>query len=41
MLALFEAQRALRDVRREYLQALLEFQAALADLEEVIGAPIE
>ena len=40
VLALFEAQRALRDVRREYLEALLEFQAALADLEEVIGAPI-
>ncbi len=40
VLALFEAQRALRDVRREYLQALLDFQAALADLEEVIGAPI-
>jgi cobalt-zinc-cadmium efflux system outer membrane protein len=40
VLALIEAQRALRDVRREYLQALLEFQAALADLEEVIGAPI-
>jgi cobalt-zinc-cadmium efflux system outer membrane protein len=40
VLALLEAQRALRDVRREYLQALLEFQAALADLEEVIGGPI-
>jgi cobalt-zinc-cadmium efflux system outer membrane protein len=40
VLALLEAQRALRDVRRDYLQALLEFQAALADLEEVIGGPI-
>jgi outer membrane protein, heavy metal efflux system len=40
VLTLLEAQRALRDARREYLDALLEFQAALADLEEVIGAPI-
>ena len=40
VLALLDAQRSLRDVRREYLQALLEFQAALADLEEVIGGPI-
>ncbi len=41
VLALIDAQRSLRDVKREYLQALLDFQAALADLEEVIGAPIE
>jgi outer membrane protein, heavy metal efflux system len=40
LLALLDAQRSLRDVRRDYLQALLEFQAALADLEEVVGAPI-
>ncbi len=40
VLALLEAQRSLRDVRRDYLQALLDFQAALADLEEVIGGPI-
>jgi len=40
VLALLDAQRSLRDVKREYLQALLEFQAALADLEEVIGGPI-
>ena len=40
VLALLDAQRSLRDVRREYLQALLDFQAALADLEEVIGGPI-
>jgi outer membrane protein, heavy metal efflux system len=40
VLALFEAQRALRDVKREQLDALVEFQAAVADLEEVIGAPI-
>ena len=41
VLALLDAQRSLRDVKREYLQALLDFQAALADLEEVIGGPIE
>lgn len=40
LLALLDAQRSLRDVRRDYLQALLEFQAALADLEEVVGGPI-
>jgi cobalt-zinc-cadmium efflux system outer membrane protein len=40
VLALLDAQRSLRDVRREYLQALLDFQTALADLEEVIGGPI-
>jgi cobalt-zinc-cadmium efflux system outer membrane protein len=40
VLALLDAERSLRDVRREYLQALVEYQAALADLEEVIGAPI-
>jgi cobalt-zinc-cadmium efflux system outer membrane protein len=41
VLALIEAQRALRDVRREYLQALLDLQSAVADLEEVIGAAID
>jgi outer membrane protein, heavy metal efflux system len=40
LLVLIEAQRSLRDARLEYLDALLEFQAALADLEEVIGGPI-
>jgi len=40
VLTLLDAQRALRDVRREFLDALLEYQAALGDLEEVIGAPI-
>lgn len=37
---LIEAQRALREAKRDYLNALLEFQAALADLEEVIGGSI-
>jgi cobalt-zinc-cadmium efflux system outer membrane protein len=41
VLALLDAQRSLRDVQREYLQSLLDFQLALADLEEVIGAPID
>ena len=40
VLVLLDAQRSLRDVRLQYLQALLDFQAALADLEEVIGGPI-
>ena len=41
VLVFIEAQRALRDSRREYLQALAEFQSAVADLEEVIGASIQ
>jgi len=41
LLAVLEAQRALRDLKREYLQALLDFQTAVADLEEVVGGPIE
>jgi len=34
------AQRALRDVKSEYLEALLALQAAVADLEDILGAPI-
>jgi outer membrane protein, heavy metal efflux system len=41
LLVYIEAQRALRDVRREYLQTLVDFQSAVADLEEVIGAAIQ
>ena len=40
VLAVLEAQRSLRDVRREYLQALLALQQAIAGLEETIGAPL-
>ena len=40
LLVLIEAQRSLRDAKRDYLDALEEFQSALADLEEVIGGPI-
>ena len=35
------AQRALRDVRSEYLEALLALQAAVADLEDILGTPIQ
>jgi outer membrane protein, heavy metal efflux system len=40
LLLLIEAQRALRDAKRDFLDALEQFQAALADLEEVIGGPM-
>jgi cobalt-zinc-cadmium efflux system outer membrane protein len=35
------AQRALRDVKTEYLEALLALQAAVADLEDILGASIQ
>jgi len=35
------AQRALRDVKTEYLEALLALQSAVADLEDIIGASIQ
>jgi cobalt-zinc-cadmium efflux system outer membrane protein len=41
VLEVLDAQRSLRDVQREYVQALQDYQAAIADLEEVIGAPID
>ena len=41
LLSVLEAQRTLRDVRREYLQALADFQSAVAELEEIIGEPIQ
>lgn len=41
LLSVLEAQRTLRDVRREYLQALADFQSAIAELEEIIGEPIQ
>jgi cobalt-zinc-cadmium efflux system outer membrane protein len=41
VLAVLEVQRSLRDLKREYLQALLDLQTAVADLEEVVGGPIE
>ncbi len=41
VLAALEAQRSLRDVKVEYLQALLGLQAAIADLEDILGGPIQ
>ncbi|MCX6549612.1 MAG: TolC family protein, partial [Acidobacteria bacterium] len=41
ILAALVAQRALRDVKYEYLQALLTLQEAVADLEDILGAPIQ
>src|SRR5262249_10065297 len=37
VLAVFEAQRNLRDLLREALQASLDLQMALAELEELLG----
>jgi len=41
VLAVFEAQRTLRDTKVEYLSSLLSLQSALADVEDVLGGPIE
>jgi cobalt-zinc-cadmium efflux system outer membrane protein len=41
VLAVLEAQRTLRDAKTEYLASLLSLQSALADLEDVLGGPIE
>jgi len=41
VLAVLEAQRTLRDAKSEYLASLLSLQSALADLEDVIGGPID
>jgi cobalt-zinc-cadmium efflux system outer membrane protein len=41
VLAVLEAQRTLRDAKSEYLASLLSSQSALADLEDVLGGPIE
>lgn len=41
VLAVLEAQRSYRDVSREYLQSLFDLQMAIADLEEIIGAPLQ
>jgi cobalt-zinc-cadmium efflux system outer membrane protein len=41
VLAVLEAQRTLRDAKREYLASLLSLQSALADLEDVLGGPIQ
>jgi cobalt-zinc-cadmium efflux system outer membrane protein len=41
VLTVLDAQRTLRDAKSEYLGALLSFQSALADLEDVLGGPIQ
>ena len=41
VLAVLEAQRSLRDTKVEFLTSLLSLQSALADLEDVLGGPIE
>lgn len=41
VLAVLDAQRSLRDVRSDYLQSCLALQAAVADLEDVLGGPIQ
>ena len=40
VLGLLDAQRSLRDLRREGLQAALELQLSIADLEELLGTTI-
>jgi outer membrane protein, heavy metal efflux system len=40
VLAVFDAQRSLRDLRHEGLQAAYELQRAVADLEELLGAGV-
>jgi outer membrane protein, heavy metal efflux system len=41
VLAALEAQRSLRDIKYDYLQALLALQAAVADLEDILGSSIQ
>ncbi len=41
LLTLLEAQRSLRDVRREAITAQVSLQSAVADLEDVLGTPLE
>ena len=40
VLGVLDAERSLRDVRREALQAALDLQMSLADLEEILGTPL-
>ena len=40
VLAVLEAQRSLRDLSREALQAALDLQLSLADLEEILGTAL-
>jgi cobalt-zinc-cadmium efflux system outer membrane protein len=40
VLGVLDAQRSLRDLMREALQAALDLQLSLADLEEILGTPL-
>ena len=40
VLAVLDAQRNLRDLRRDALQAALDLQMSLADLEELLGTTL-
>jgi outer membrane protein TolC len=40
VLGVLDAQRNLRDLSREALQASLDLQLALAELEELLGTPL-
>ena len=40
VLAVLDAERSLRDLRRDALQAALDLQMLLADLEELLGTPL-
>jgi outer membrane protein TolC len=40
VLGVLDAQRSLRDLTREALQAALDLQLSLADLEELLGTEI-
>jgi outer membrane protein, heavy metal efflux system len=40
VLSLLDAQRSLRDLRREALQAALDLQISMAELEEMLGTPV-
>jgi cobalt-zinc-cadmium efflux system outer membrane protein len=40
VLSLLDAQRSLRDLRREALQAALDLQVSMAELEEILGTPV-
>jgi cobalt-zinc-cadmium efflux system outer membrane protein len=41
ILSVLDAQRSLRDVKADYLASMLALQTALADLEDVLGGPID
>jgi outer membrane protein, heavy metal efflux system len=41
VLTLLDAQRSLRDLRREALQAALDLQISMAELEEILGTPVQ